>query len=238
LLKSLKAHACSTVSALGYEVHKTQDLRSAALFSSLDIDLLIDIGANKGQYALSRRRGGYGGEILSFEPLRTAHAALLARAKDDPNWTVANRMALGNRSGEVEINVAGNSTSSSVLTMLDVHLAAAPHSRYISTEMVPLCRLDDVLGAAAKGRKIFLKLDVQGFERVVLEGAGQVLATALAVQLEMSLLPLYQGETLMPEMLQLLHTKGFEVWDLQPGFRDPVTGRLLQLDAVFTRESR
>jgi FkbM family methyltransferase len=237
MLNALKGSVWTAAHSLGYDIRKTQDLRSVALLSSLRIDLLIDIGANKGQYALSRRRSGYRGEILSFEPLHAAHAKLLALAQEDKNWTVADRMALGDRSGEVEINVAQNSASSSLLPMLDAHLAAAPHSRYIAREIVPLCRLDDVLGSTVDGRKIFLKLDVQGFERSVLNGAERTLGASSALQLEMSLLPLYQGETLMPEMQQLLRSKGFVLWDLQPGFRDPVTGRLLQVDAVFAKQN-
>jgi FkbM family methyltransferase len=236
ILKQLKVRAWSAVHGMGYDIHKSQDLRATALFSSLGIDLLVDVGANRGQYALSRRTSGYQGDILSFEPLSAAHSQLLALATNDPNWTIADRMALGDRSGEIEINLAGNSASSSVLPMLDAHLAAAPHSRYIGKEIVPLRRLDDVLESKVDGRKIFLKLDVQGFEGYVLNGAEHILARALALQLEMSLLPLYRGEILMPEMCQLLREKGFELWDLQPGFRDPKTGKLLQVDAVFTKK--
>jgi FkbM family methyltransferase len=232
---TLQARARSAAHAFGYDIHKSQDRRSIALFSLLGIDMLIDVGANRGQYALARRASGYKGEILSFEPLSTAHATLLALARNDPNWTIADRMALGDRFGEIEINLAQNSASSSVLPMLDAHLAAAPHSRYVGKETVPLRRLDDLLASTVGGRKIFLKLDVQGFERYVLQGAEHILRTALALQLEMSLLPLYQGETLMPEMCQLLRERGFELWDLAPGFRDRTTGRLLQVDAIFTR---
>jgi hypothetical protein len=120
--------------------------------------------------------------------------------------------------------------------MLDAHLDAAPHSRYVGKEVVPLRRLDDLIDSTAGKRRIFLKLDVQGFESHVLRGAEAVLARALALQLEMSLLPLYQGEVLMPEMCQYLQEKHFELWDLQPGFRNPSTGRLLQVDAVFTKQ--
>jgi FkbM family methyltransferase len=236
LRSALKACAWSTAHRLGYDVRKSQDVRTTELFSSLGIDLLLDVGANKGQYALACRTSGYKGEILSFEPLSAAHATLLALAKKDPKWTIADRMAVGDRSGEVEINLAGNSASSSVLPMLDAHLAAAPHSRYVGSEKVPLCRLDDVLESRTDGRKIFLKLDVQGFEGFVLNGAENTLAKALALQLEMSLLPLYQGEVLMPEMAKLLEEKGFEPWDLQPALRDPKTGRLLQVDAVFIKK--
>jgi FkbM family methyltransferase len=234
--RTLKAHAGSAARAFGYDIHKSRERRSSDLFSLLGIDLLIDIGANRGQYALSRRASGYKGEILSFEPLSTAHATLLALSKDDPNWTIADRVAVGDRSGEIAINLAQNSVSSSVLPMLDAHLAAAPHSRYIGKEIVPLRRLDDLLESTIGGRKIFLKLDVQGFECYVLRGAEHILRTVSALQLEMSLLPLYQGEILMPEMYQFLREKHFELWDLQPGFRDPTTGRLLQVDAVFTRQ--
>jgi FkbM family methyltransferase len=234
--KTLKARARSAALAFGYDIRQSQDRRARVLFSLLGIDLLIDIGANRGQYALAQRASGYRGEILSFEPLSTAHATLRALASDDPHWTIADRVAVGDRSGEIAINLAQNSASSSVLPMLDAHLAAAPHARYIGKEIVPLRRLDDLLASAVAGRKIFLKLDVQGFERCVLIGAEHILRQALAVQLEMSLLPLYQGETLMPEMCQLLREKGFAPWDLEPGFRDPTTGRLLQVDAVFTRQ--
>jgi FkbM family methyltransferase len=235
MLKALKARAWSAVYAKGYDVHKSQEFRATALFSSLEIDLLIDVGANKGQYALSQRTSGYKGEIISFEPLSDAHAKLLELARNDPNWMIADRMAVGDRFGEIEINLAANSASSSVLPMLPAHLAAAPHSRYMAKEIVPLRRLDDVLESKAGGRRIFLKLDVQGFESRVLAGADHILAKALALQLEMSLLPLYQGEILLPEMCQLLRAKGFELWDLHPGLRDQATGRLLQADAVFTR---
>jgi FkbM family methyltransferase len=233
--KTLKARARSAAHAFGYDICRFQGRRLSALFSLLGIDLLIDVGANRGQYALSRRASGYKGEILSFEPLSTAHATLLALSSNDPNWTIADRVAIGDRCGEIEINLAQNSASSSVLPMLDAHLAAAPHSRYIGKEIVPLRRLDDLLDSTVAGRRIFLKLDVQGFEGHVLHGAGHILRKSLALQLEMSLLPLYQGEILMPEMCQLLREKRFEPWDIEPGFRDPSTGRLLQVDAVFIR---
>jgi hypothetical protein len=159
-------------------------------------------------------------------------------------------MALGATTGQVEINIAANSFSSSILPMLDSHLAAAPNSAYLQKEKVPLRRLDDILNellvdnldnlddeqaAGAPNRRIFLKLDVQGYESQVLAGAPQLLQHTLAVQLEMSLLPLYEGETLMPQMHAAMAAKGFDLWDLEPSFRDPNTGRLLQIDAIFTR---
>ena len=228
--------------ATGLEVRKTsvyssQKLRHRLLFSQLPIDLVLDVGANTGQFARQCRAAGFRGKIISFEPSATAHASLLHSAASDPLWYVADRMALGATNGDTEINIAVNSYSSSILPMLDAHLSAAPNSAYLQKEKVPLRRIDDVLAATAAGHNIFLKLDVQGYESHVLAGATQLLVRTLAVQLEMSLLPLYEGETLMPQMCTNLTAKGFELWDIEPSFRDPATGRLLQVDGIFIRPS-
>ena len=238
---SLKDALRSLAEATGLEVRKTsvytsQKLRHNLLFSQLHIDLVLDVGANTGQFARQCRAAGYSGKILSFEPSASAHAALLRSAASDPLWTVADRMALGAANGETEINIAVNSYSSSILPMLDAHRSAAPNSVYIQKERVPLRRLDDVVVATVPSHNnIFLKLDVQGYESHVLAGATQVLARSVALQLEMSLIPLYEGETLMPQMHANLAAQGFALWDLEPSFRDPATGRLLQVDGIFTK---
>jgi FkbM family methyltransferase len=239
---SFKHALHSLAEASGLELRKTslyssQKLRHRKLFSLLDIDLLIDVGANAGQFATLVRNHGYQGAILSFEPSSAAHRELVKAAAADPLWTVADRMALGATSGEVEINIAANSFSSSILPMLDTHLSAAPQSQYIQREQVPMHRLDDVLPDDADSSTIFLKLDVQGFEPQVLSGAAHTLSRASAVQLEMSLLPLYEGELLLSQMCCTMSAKGFDLWDLEPSFRDPDTGRLLQVDGIFTKQS-
>jgi FkbM family methyltransferase len=238
---SIKNTLRSFAEANGLAVRKTnvyssQKLRHRKLFSLLGIDLLIDVGANAGQFATLCREYGYEGQILSFEPSSAAHRELLTVASDDPLWTVADRMALGAVTGEVEINIAANSLSSSILPMLDTHLCAAPQSQYVQREQVPMHRLDDVLPEDTESRTIFLKLDVQGFEPQVLGGAAHTLSRTSAVQLEMSLVPLYEGELLLSQMCSTMNAKGFELWDLEPSFRDPSTGRLLQVDGVFTRQ--
>jgi FkbM family methyltransferase len=240
--QSLRHSLRSLIEATGHQIRKTdvyssQQLRHRLLFSRLPIDLILDVGANTGQFARQCRAAGYREKIISFEPSAAVHASLLKSAAADPLWSVADRMALGAVTGETEINIAANSYSSSILPMLDAHLSAAPASRYLHKEKVPLRRLDDVLSPSDRALGIFLKLDVQGYESEVLAGATGLLPQTLAIQLEMSLLPLYKGEVLMPQMSASLAAQGFELWDLEPAFRDPATGRLLQIDSIFTRST-
>jgi hypothetical protein len=83
-----------------------------------------------------------------------------------------------------------------------------------------------------------LKIDTQGYESEVLKGAPETLARVAGLQLELSLVPLYGGQKLMPEMLETVASLGFELWALVPNFLEPGTARMLQADATFFREKR
>jgi len=198
------------------------------------INLVLDVGANSGGFARDLRAAGYAGRIVSFEPLASAHAILRKRAEKDPSWTIADRTAIGAQPGSVEIHIAGNSESSSILDMLPSHSSAEPGSAYVGTETVPLNRLDDLVSLVPADRAL-LKIDVQGYETQVLEGATAILAGCRALISEMSLLPLYNGQILARQMWDLLAAQNFEPWSLEPCYRDPRTGRMLQFDGVFVR---
>lgn len=201
------------------------------------IEVVFDIGANTGQFATMLRDAGFPGRIVSFEPSSAAYATLSRRARRDPDWIIAPRVALGDHEGTTILNLAGNSASSSLLPMLQSHVTAAPGSRYIGSEMVDLRKLDSI-GAelVSESERVFLKLDVQGFEHKVLQGADRFLRRIKGIQLELSLVPLYEGESLFHPMLHHLEERGYEIWSLVPGLVDRRTGRLLQLDAIFFRE--
>jgi FkbM family methyltransferase len=241
-MKSVKSAIKKVFRKFGLEIHRyTPGVSPAAqIIASLrkfEIDLVLDVGANQGQFASEIRSGGYAGNIISFEPLSKAHVALQQASKGDAKWYVHPRCALADRNGEVEINIAGNSVSSSLLPMLDSHLSAAPPSAYVGRESVPLLTLDSIApDFVAKFRKPFLKIDTQGFEWEVLDGAKSILPQMHGVLIELSLLPLYEGQHLWQEMIGRLERDGFFLWALQPGFTDPHNGRTLQVDGVFFRE--
>jgi FkbM family methyltransferase len=200
------------------------------------IDLVFDVGANKGQFAREIRDVGFSGRIVSFEPLSAAYRELTAAAANDPLWTVHERCALGDREGVVQLNVAGNSVSSSILEMAAVHVAAAPGSAYVAHEETALLTLDSVAQKyLGDSQRPFLKIDTQGFEWQVLTGAAQTLPSIRGVLCELSLVVLYEGQQLWREMVDRLEGAGFALWGLQPSFMDQ-RGRNLQCDAIFFRE--
>jgi FkbM family methyltransferase len=221
-----------------YSMVTSHELRLARMLRHHDVDLVIDVGASSGGYARSLRAAGYGRSILSFEPLPAVHQQLVRAAAGDAAWAVADPMALGGHAGRVQMNVSSNSDSSSLLDMLDSHAHAAPESRYVKTETVLVERLDGVRHPFIESaRSPFLKIDTQGYEAHVLSGAEGLLPKLQGIQVEMSLEPLYAGQTLWLELLESIEARGFRLWSLVPGFFSPESGKLLQCDGVFFRET-
>ena len=207
-----------------------------ASMRKFDIDLVLDVGANKGQFASEIRHWGYAGRIVSFEPLSQVHGELQQSSAGDPMWEVCPRCALGDHNGEVEINIAGNSESRSILPMLESHRSAAPESAYQGKEIVPVKTLDTVAGQYLKdARAAFLKIDTQGFEWQVLDGARDSLPHIKGILVELSLVPLYEGQHLWREVIDRLEAEGFTLWAFKPVFSDQASGRTLQVDGVFYR---
>lgn len=201
-----------------------------------EIDSVFDVGANIGQFAESLRRSGFKGRITSFEPQTSAHRKLESAALHDPEWTVHPRCAIGDHDGELRLNLSSNSVSSSLLPMLGAHASAAPESQYIGSEVTPVHRFDSIAFDLVSGaRKPFLKIDTQGFEWQVLDGASKSLPLFAGVMCELSLVPLYEGQRLWTDVIERLQSAGFSLWALQPGFIDPENGRSLQLDGIFFR---
>jgi FkbM family methyltransferase len=199
------------------------------------VENVLDIGANVGQFGRDLRRAKFAGRIVSVEPLRAAYRRLEGELAADPAWT-AECVAVSDRPGRVTLNVAGNSVSSSVLPMRSEHVDAAPAARYVNTEDVSATTVDDLVARhTLDPASTLLKIDVQGYEKAVLDGAEQTLPRFAAVRTEMSLVPLYDGQVMMLEMMAYLDERGFDLWFLERGFTDPHTRRVLQLDGVFFR---
>jgi FkbM family methyltransferase len=218
----------------GLVVRRHPAARRQRLLVDRGVDLVLDVGAARGGYATELREFGYTGRIVSFEPLAAAHADLVRAASSDPRWETRHT-ALGDTTGRQEIHVASNSDSSSLLPMADQHRASSPDIQMVGTETIEVSRLDDVAAEVlGEARTPFLKIDTQGFERAVLEGAETTVPRLVGLQLELSFVTLYEGGMLADEAISWAYDHGFVLVGLDQGFTDP-GGAVLQADGVFLR---
>lgn len=234
--EAAKAFVLNQVRRRGYDITRGPfSIQLQRILTTQGIDSVLDIGANIGQYGSGLRSAGFSGRIVSCEPQSTAFATLAARAAKDPTWDVV-RTAAGAEQSTLTINISANSYSSSFLRTAPLHLQIDPASRVVETEDVPVTTVDTLLRShELRPERTLLKIDTQGYEQFVLDGAAEGLATMAAVQLELSLATLYEGQQLFEQMLSRLSRLGFSVHALDPAFFHPSTGQLLWCDGIFVR---
>lgn len=222
----------------GIDVRRTSEVGPARLLIAQGVDLVLDVGANAGDYGESLRRAGYRGAIHSFEPLPAAYTRLSTRAASDPAWATS-PFALGPEDGLATLHIAGDDGhSSSILPALPRHHAAAPRAAVVGEVEVEVRRLDGVFDqVAGSSGRAFLKLDTQGYEGAVLDGAEGVVSRLHGIQVELSLEPLYEGAPASSEIVERLESWGMRLAGIEPGYVDPRTMELLQYDAIYVRNS-
>jgi len=237
LLNDCKFLIQKTLRKLGWEIHRFSNGEMVCLSQQLtlrNIDNVIDVGANQGQFASSLFSAGYNGSITSFEPLLKPYEKLKKIAKKNYRWHIANRVAVGADLGVVEINISENLVSSSILPILKDHTLAAPSSKYVGKESISMITLDSFFNKTPMNRP-FIKIDTQGYEMQVLKGCSNSLQNVSGVLVEVSIASLYDGQADYIALLSFIRDAGFDLWAVNPGFREPSTGRLLQFDALFFR---
>ena len=221
---------------LGYEVRQYTPLRSLAAAREellAKVDVVLDVGANSGQYGEMLRELGFAGRLVSLEPVAEAYAELERRAAADDAWEAV-RVAASDADGEITLNVTEDSRSSSVLPRNERFADKAGWSPKESRR-VAARRLDGLVAELLRPQeRAYLKLDIQGYERHVLDGAGDALARFEALELELSVTPLYEGQPSLAEMLPLLEQRGFKPVSIEPILLDD-DGLLMELDGLFAR---
>ncbi|HEY5124327.1 MAG TPA: FkbM family methyltransferase [Ignavibacteria bacterium] len=221
----------------GMNFKMTDEERVILLLKYNKIDLIFDIGANTGQYARELFSLGYKGKIVSIEPLSGAYNQLLKHSENNVNWIIAERCALGDKNEDSEINITENSVSSSLMEILPGHTDSEPASKIIGKENIKVYTLDSIADKFIVDNNItFLKIDTQGFEEKVLKGAETTLKRVKGVQLELSLVKLFEGQKLYLELIEMMKSYGFDLYSVEPAFTDKRTGRLLQVNGLFFRE--
>ena len=223
-----------TIHQLGFDVTHRRP-RVDDFISRHGVTTVLDVGANEGQYARMLREWGYRGKIVSFEPVMAALQRLDLERQGDPQWTSVN-MALGNSDGETTINVTTSSVFSSILTPLPHLQKEFSTAAIVGTQKISVRRLDSVFEQyCSKDDVAFLKIDTQGYEREVLQGALQSLPRIIAVQMEVSLVPYYAGEATLSEHLGFMEEHGFDPALLEPVTYNNQIPAVDQVDAVFVQ---
>jgi FkbM family methyltransferase len=223
---------------MGLDVHRIGrggiDARRLQMMRLAGIRTVLDVGANQGQYGRLLRQGGYGGRIVSFEPLSDAFAQLLMTAHGDASWTCRN-LALGESEDSATLHVAANSWSSSLLPMDARLVEAAPSTAHVRDEVVTVAPLDAAVADLRPNVPTFLKIDTQGSEMSVLRGAVATLEHTPLIEVEVSVAGLYVGQPLYNEVLSHLGNRGYGLVALAEEFTDPRTGALLEFNAILAR---
>jgi FkbM family methyltransferase len=208
----------------------------ARILSRLDINCVLDVGANVGQFGRQIRAAGYAGRIVSFEPLPTFACQLRQVACHDADWRVF-EYALGDTDTEMDINARPGSMSS-LLPSSDFGRRWHPRLTVGRKERVRVRRLDSLYDTAIAGLnppRVFLKLDTQGYDLWAFAGAGERVREILGLQAELSCVPIYEGMPRLPEQIAVYENAGFEITGMFPVNDDPDSLRVIEFDVVMVR---
>ena len=233
----------SITSVFGYKFKKTRWLyeKNLNLIKSLNsnnINSIIDVGANNGQFAEEIFKNGFNGYVLSFEPLKIEHSNLLDKKikMKKYNWEIAERCGLGASEKKLEINISGMRQSSSILNISEIHTSLYPKSANIDKEKISIFPLDNFYNKITNMKKnILVKIDTQGYELEILKGAKKTLDYINAIYVEVSLVELYKNQPLFDEILGYVKKAGFSVWSVDQAVGNKETGQTYQLDILFTK---
>jgi FkbM family methyltransferase len=206
----------------------------AELLMRNQTDLVVDVGAAEGQYLRELRlNSGCLLPVLCIEPRVKSFALLRSNSRDDQRASMLN-CAIGSQPGAALLHLTASAHASSIRRPIPaVSTTVGPTTR-VGEEEVKIRRLDEIEDIGAFER-IHLKVDVQGFEDEVLASAAGILPKICTIEMELSLVALYDGQPLIEDMIARLRSLGFHPMLLARGYRSEVTGDLLQMDGLFER---
>jgi FkbM family methyltransferase len=206
------------------------------LIRRLDINCVLDVGANVGQYAQQLRGGGYAGRIVSFEPVPAVAAKLRNAARNDADWQVI-ECALGDADEEAEINVRPG-TMSSLLPSSEFGKNWHDRLHVAEVQKISVRRLDGLFDEVVAGiddPRVYLKMDTQGYDMQAFAGAGDRLKEIAGMQSEVACVPIYDGMPRLPDQIAAYESAGFEITGMFPVTRHRASMRVIEFDVTMVR---
>ncbi|MEP3266518.1 MAG: FkbM family methyltransferase [Hyphomicrobiales bacterium] len=242
MMRFFKTLLRSSLKALGYELTRlSQSPAHTQLgLARRPIGTIIDVGANRGQFAQQFSKIFPKAEIHSFEPLPKPYQALQQWAESQGDQISTYNFALGDSSQTTKINHhVDHDVSSSMLKRTDTGLSHYPVMERTQEVSIEIKRLDDIFPKrpARKDEEILLKIDVQGYEETVLKGAGKFLTFCDIVILEISMVQLYAGQADFRQLCNKLGEAGF-VYEGNLGQYYADEGHVIFIDALFCRKKK
>jgi len=205
-----------------------------AVLTTREIDLVVDVGANRGQFSLAVRRWQPRAEIVAFEPL-SGPADKYERLFAGDSRVRLHRIAIAPAAGRMPMHISGSEDASSLLAIGALQAKHFPGTRATDETMVDAAPLTDFVDAKRIAKSALLKIDVQGFELEVLKACGALLPLFSWIYVEASFVPLYDGQSLVDEVIAHLDRAGFKlagVFNLQTTAEERLP---LQADFLFER---
>ncbi len=205
------------------------------ILAGLNLDTVVDIGANRGQFALCMRRHYPQARIFSFEPMQNAARTYMKTFEGDAGARLFNT-AIGPEARSAQMHVARWDVASSLLPIGQGQHDNFPFSEESRRETVSLAPLSAFIDRQTLSGKSLLKLDVQGYELLALEGCADLLEGFHYVYVEASFVELYVGQALANEVIAYLIGKGFRlicVANLETGHAQ----RPIQADFLFSKSA-
>jgi FkbM family methyltransferase len=203
------------------------------VLSGLDCRTVVDIGANRGQFALVARQCQPQARVFSFEPLPAAAAKFRAVFAGDDRVTL-HEAAIGPAPGNATIHISRRDDSSSLLLITSAQVALFPGTEEAATATVRVAPLRRFVSSEEIQPPVFLKLDVQGYELEALRGCEDLLDRFAYVYAECSFVELYAGQALADEVIAWLRERGFRLRGVHNMDYDR-GGRAIQADFLFAR---
>lgn len=204
--------------------------------TSININTIFDIGASEGQFCRRIRKIFPDVRIYSFEALQQSYQQLITDFPEN-NLHKSFNVVLGNTDGETDFYQCNEVGSSSMLIMDELHKTAFPTTTENKLIRLKCERLDDFIlkNNLTFEKEIMIKLDVQGAEKIVLEGAPKLLEKASVVYSEVNFNSLYKGDVLFNDLSDYLYKKEFRIKGIENITQSLVDGRFLQADVIFVK---
>lgn len=196
---------------------------------------VVDVGANRGQFALIARHCFPEARIDSFEPLKEP-AVIYERVFEGDTHAKLHNYAVGPEKSEAIIHVSSRDDSSSLLPIAEGQTSLFPETVEKETRMIQVVPLDDVLSESDVLSPALLKIDVQGFELSTLQGCSSLLHKFKHVYVECSFVELYEGQSFADEIIKYLADYQFRLIGIYNMHYDQ-SGKAIQADFLFEQSS-